>query len=107
MPRSWATTTTADALGGPLSGDTHHELLVVHVECRGRLVQQQDAGPLGEHARERRTCPFATRERRILAAGQVPDVGLLHGRGNDSVVVVLAGGARPRRPAHPHDVARP
>ena len=49
-----------DARVGPVASHAHDQLLVMDVERGGRLVEEQDAGPLGQHSRQCRARALAT-----------------------------------------------
>ena len=88
-----------------VAGDRQHGLLVPDVEGGRGLVEQHHRGVLRQHAGQVGAGALATGERGVAAPGQVHDVRALQRLVDETLVVVLVAGARPRGTPHRDDLA--
>ncbi|CAI7652318.1 unnamed protein product, partial [Penicillium discolor] len=88
----------------PPANHPHDVFVMLEVQGRRRLVEQQDPGVLGEHAGQRHPRALTAGEGGDGALPQRRDLGRRH-RCRHGAVVLLGGRAPPpRRASHPHDL---
>jgi len=90
------------------SDEIEHRDLVVNVEERRRLVEQEDRRALRQRTRDRNALLLAARQRRKRPRAQLPRLARAQRLGGDGCVVrrLEAEEAEVRRAAHQHDLPR-